>query len=125
MPTWSSHDSADVFSTGKQEDVMTDEDEDRTPIPQPEVERTAKILEATLGDEFAGHSVRVDAGERGRVWIALRDALGDEDAERVTTERIEQRFDEIGLEERDTAYRVSAGASGDDLVLLCELWQKE
>jgi hypothetical protein len=104
---------------------MTDEDQEHTPIPQPEVERVAKILEATLGDDFAGHPVRVDAGERGRVWIALREALGDDDAERVTTERIEQRFEEIGFDERDTAYRVSAGASGDDLVLLCELWQKE
>ncbi len=99
--------------------------EDHSPIPPPEVERVARILEATFGDEFAGHPIRVDAGERGRVWIALRGALDDEEAERVTSERIEQRFDEIGLDARDIAYRISAGASGEDLVLICELWQQD
>jgi hypothetical protein len=100
------------------------QDDERTPIPEPEVERIADILEATLGEEFAGHPVRVDAGERGRVWIALREALGDEDAERVTSERIEERLGELGLAERDIAYRVASGASGEDLVLLCEFDQQ-
>lgn len=100
------------------------EEDDRSPIPDPEVERIAQILEATLGEEFAGHPVRVDAGERGRVWIALREALEDEDAERVTGERIGERLSEIGLAERDITYRVSSGASGEDLVLLCEFFQE-
>jgi len=103
---------------------MSEDGYDRCPIPDPEVERIAQILDATLGEEFAGHPVRVDPGERGRVWIALREALGDEDAERVTSERIQQRLGEIGLADRDITYRVSSGASGDDLVLLCEFFQE-
>ena len=102
---------------------MTD-DEQPTPVPDPEVERLADILEATLGDDFAGYPVRVDAGERGRVWIALRGALGDEDAERVTSERVDERLGELGLADRDITYRLASGESGDDLVLLCEFSQE-
>lgn len=103
---------------------MLNEESEPRPIPQPEAERIAEILSVTLGEEFAGYSVRVDAGERGRVWVALSGASGDEDAERVTSERLAERLSQIGLEERDIEYRISSGASGNDLVLVCEFFTR-
>lgn len=101
------------------------EQPERRPIPDPEAQGLAQVLEATLGEEFAGHAVRVDAGERGRVWLALRGAVGDEDAERVTWERVEERLSELDLGERNIAYRISSGESGEDLVLVCEFFLRQ
>lgn len=98
---------------------MTD-DRERVPLGESDLAEIAGELAATLGDEFAGYPVRVDVGDRGRVWIALRDGLGDENAERVTFERIDGRLGELGLDEREITHRISSGASGDDLVLVCE-----
>ena len=95
---------------------------DRTPLSESEIERLAESIAEALGQEFAGYEVRVDAGEQGRVWVALRGALGDEEAERVSFERLDDWLADSGLEADGVQVRFSSGASGEDLVLMCEFF---
>ena len=93
-----------------------------TPLDESKIEPLAESIAAELSGEVAGYDVRVDAGEKGRVWVALRGALDDEEAERVAFERLESWLEERGLGEEGVEVRLSSGASGEDLVLMCEFY---
>lgn len=101
------------------------DDTERSPIPDPEAERIAEVLSSALGEEFAGYPCRVDAGEHGRVWVALAEAEEDRDARRVTSERVDREMSEMGLSEGGVRHRIAAAASEGDLVLVCELFTRE
>lgn len=101
------------------------DDSDLERIPDPETEGLADILGAALGEEFAGYPIRVDAGERGRVWVALADAEGDEEARRVTVERLDEKLSEMDLSERGISYRLSSAPSAGNLVLVCEFFAED
>lgn len=97
-----------------------DEPEEREPIPEEQTERIAERIRAELGEDFAGYPVRVDAGERGRVWVALEGAEGDDDARRVTAERLDEHLGELEQTDRGVSFRLSAAPNEGNLVLVCE-----
>lgn len=93
-----------------------------TPLDDSEIEPLAESIASQLSETVAGYDVRVDAGEKGRVWVALRGALGDEEAERAAFERLEGWLVDRELGEQGVEVRLSSGASGEDLVLMCEFY---
>jgi len=99
-----------------------DEPDERELISEEKAESVAERIEDDLGEDFAGYPVRVDAGEQGRVWVALEGAEADGDARRVTAERISDRLAELELAGREIAHRISAAPGEGNLVLVCELF---
>ena len=93
-----------------------------TPLEESKLEPLAESIASELSESLAGYDVRVDAGEKGRVWVALRGALGDEEAERASFERLDAWLADRQLADEGVEVRFSSGASGEDLVLMCEFY---
>ena len=73
-------------------------------------------------NSVAGHPVRVDAGEAGQIWLAVRDAADDPDAEHGLMQALEARLDALHDDAPDAfELEVSTGRMEEDLILRCRV----
>ena len=72
--------------------------------------------------EFRGCRVRVDAGDPGKVYVALREAKRQPDLGEAFAEEMTSVIDDV-IEQSaiDADYSVALGAGHDDLVLQIEI----
>ncbi len=97
------------------------------PLGESDVETIADWLADAL-DDALDNTLRVDAGEEGRIWIALRDVQDDDDerASRMVFEQTEQLLADVPEEVGpDFESRISSGRAEDDIVFVCELYQSQ
>lgn len=103
------------------------EDSAAEPISDDELEEVAGILRDALGSEMGSEmgfeaatpSLRIDAGEKGRVWVALRDGEGDVDEIESVARGVDEALEGSERLRDDLVWRVSIGGI-DDPVVVCE-----
>ena len=89
------------------------------------LEEQSEVLAAKIGaafSQFEGLAVRADAGEEGRIFVALRKAK----KEREKAERFAKVLHELVEQESGPLdFRLSQGAGDKDLLFLVELIEKK
>lgn len=89
------------------------------PISDREVETIAEALRRELGRDESAPNLRVDAGEKGRVWLAQLDpAASSTDIEQVAA-RVDELVDQLEEIRDELVWRVSVGG-GEEPVVVCE-----
>jgi hypothetical protein len=92
-------------------------------------EETLETIADWLADQFADvleYDLRIDAGEQGRIWIAIRDARGDDEehASRTVFEQTRDLLDDVPSEIADDfESRISSGRADEEIVFVCELYR--
>lgn len=102
---------------------MTD-NEDTTLASEAFLETLADGLRGRV-DEVAGHPVRIDAGEEGTIWVAVREAAGDAEAEGALMQSLEAHLERLREELGAFSVGVSAGRMDADLVFACRIERPE
>ncbi|MFU8804180.1 MAG: hypothetical protein ACNA8W_10255 [Bradymonadaceae bacterium] len=87
----------------------------------------AEELASSIADEFPtfeDYKVRVDAGEAGMIYVALREAKAKLDLGEELSTALEAHLDrELGDRARDIQFAISLGSGNRDLLLQIELRQ--
>lgn len=101
---------------------QTEEPSERgVPASEALVEWLAERLDASL-TSVAGYTARVDAGEKSQIWIALRGALDDPDAQHGLMQALQARLDELREEASEPFdLEVSTGGMDEDVVMRCRV----
>jgi hypothetical protein len=101
---------------------QTEEPSERgVPAPDTVVEWLAERLDASL-TSVAGYTARVDAGEKAQIWIALKGAIDDPDAEHGLMQALEARVDDLREEASEPfELEVSTGRMDEDVVMRCRV----
>lgn len=73
-------------------------------------------------NSVAGYEARVDPGENGQIWIALKGGIGDPDAEGGLLQALDHRLERL----REDApgrfdVEVSTGRMAEDLLVRCRV----
>lgn len=84
-------------------------------------EEQSELLAAAISEqisEFQGVRVRADAGEEGRVYVALRGAKKNREIAALFAAKLEALVESTLME---TGYRLSQGRGDKDLLFLIEI----